>query len=106
MSSHWPELIPEDRHRPERALALSFTVSTLGGAVGWTLFFLGTGLWGLVVGVAVVMFLAATAARTGRARRRFESIAISLACSLLSWPLVWIVAVFVRHWVTGKTIGS
>jgi hypothetical protein len=106
MASHWPELMPEDRYRPARALALSFTVATIGGAVGWTLFFLGTGLWGLVVGVAVVVFLAANAARTGGARRRFESIAISLACSLLSWPLVWIVAVVVRYWVTGKTVGS
>lgn len=106
MSSQWPELIPEDRHRPQHALALSFTAATLGGAAGWMLFFLGPGLSGLVLGAAVVVFLAAASSRIGGTQRLYKSIAISLACTLLTWPLLWIVAVFVRYWITGKTFGS
>ena len=103
VASQWPDLMPE-RSRPARTIAWSLTAAVVGGAVAWTLFFLGLDLWGLVIGAAVIVCLAAGRVRGDQ--RRSESIVLSCACALLTWPLIWILAGFVRYWITGRTLGS
>ena len=106
VASQWPELMPEKRTRPARTLAWSFTAAIIGGAVAWALFFLGLDLWGLMIGAAVIVCPAAGRVRGDGSQRQSESIVLSCACALLTWPLLWILAVFVRYWITGKSLGS
>lgn len=103
MSSQWPELVPEPDHSFRRRFA-PFLIAALGGAIGWTLTYVWLNLWGLAIGAIVVVAVAAV--RTNRSLRRSESVALSLAWTLLSWPLIWVIAVFVRYWLTGQTVGS
>lgn len=103
MSSQWPELVPEPDHPFRRQLA-PFVIAALGGAIGWTLTYVWLNLWGLAVGA--IMVVAVAALRSNRSRRRSESVALSLAWILLSWPLIWVIAMFVRYWITGQTIGA
>ena len=105
MSSEWPDLDPDRDHQVGRQLAAPAAAATLGGAIGWTLFFLGLDLWGLAVGAVAVIVVAAAGARID-ARRPSESLAFSIACTLLTWPLIWFLAVFIRYWITGKNYGS
>jgi hypothetical protein len=106
MSSQWPELIPEEDHSSRQRLAVSVSCAVIGGVVGWTLLYSGLGWWGLLVGAMVVVVLAAASGRITGLQRRPETIVISLACVLISWPPLWIAAVFVRFWITGKTAGA
>jgi hypothetical protein len=97
--------MPEADH-PRRRVVAAAAAAVLGGAVGWTLFYVGLWFWGLAIGVTVVAAVAVTGVRISRSPRLSESIALSLGCILLSWPLIWVLAVFIRYWITGKSIGS
>jgi hypothetical protein len=97
--------MPQADH-PRRRVVSAAAAAVLGGAVGWTLFYLGLRLWGLAIGVTVVAAVAVAGVRISRSPRLSESVALSLACILLSWPLIWVLVVFIRSGITGKSIGS
>ena len=97
--------MPEERRHPRLAIALCFTSAALGGLVGWTLFYLGLQLWGLAIGAVVVVSLATAGGHIDPDQRRSESVVISLACSLLTWPPMWLAGVFVYYWITGNSLG-
>ncbi len=97
--------MPEDDHGSRRHLIVGVAGAVIRGALGWTLVYVGLGIWGLLPGAVVVVALATASGRITGSMRRSEMVVISLACVLLSWPPLWIAAVFVRFWITGKTVG-
>jgi hypothetical protein len=98
--------MPEADGYLRRRAASSVAAAVLGGAIGWTLFYVGLNLWGLAIGAAVVVGTAVAGAHTTGSQQRSEPLALSFACTLLSWPLIWVLVVFIRYWITGKSIGS
>jgi hypothetical protein len=94
-----------DQYRRGRAVS-AVAAAVLGGAVGWTLFYVGLNLWGLAIGVSVVAGGTVAGVRARGSQRSSESLALSFAWSLLSWPLIWVLAVLIRYWITGKSVGS
>lgn len=98
--------MPDDAGRTRRSVALAFGSAMLGGAVGWTLLYIGVGIWGLVVGAATVVLLATAVNGVVPADRPTKLVPLVLGCVLLSWPLVWVVVVFLRYWISGQDLGA
>src|SRR5579875_1514568 len=89
-------------HRgPVMSVALVVAAS---GVIGWTLVYtLRRPLLALIVAVALGLILTAGVAARSRSFRLVELCAFVPAFALLTWPPLWVVVVFVRYWITGKS---
>lgn len=104
--SQWPELQPQPDPSPWRTVITSLVAAVLGGCVGWTLGFVGLGLWGLAVGALVTLIVLTIVAGIDDSQRLTALVTYAVAFTLLSWPVLWIAAGLVRYWLTGQTLGS
>ena len=106
MSSQWPELMPDGRGRSTSTIVVCAAGAAAGGGIGWTLVFVGLGVWGLLVGLAITGALAVFAGSRSSGAGSMERLALSVAWILLTWPVLWVLAALIRYWITGHTVGN
>ncbi len=96
---------PDLQPRPAALVSLGLTVA--GGLLGWSLVFVGLGLWGLPVGAAVgVLLMVAVGRRDASQDRLFAMVGYGMAFVLLTWPVLWVVVGYVRYLITGQALGD
>jgi len=81
-----PDLQPSIHDRRRSAMFLSLGLTVAGGLLGWSLVFVGLGLWGLLVGAAVVVLLMVAVGRRDAGQDRlFAMVGYGMAFVLLTW---------------------
>ncbi len=85
----------------------SLGLTVAGGLLGGSLVFVSLGLWGLLVGAAVVVLLTVAVGRRAAGHDRlFAMVGYGMAFVLLTWPVLWVVVGYVRYLITGRALGD